>query len=94
MALLRRSFIIAAAFGATLAHADPAPFDLAGPILEAKVTRGDSTLPISQVPNLAAGDKHLDQGRPAADAVRSLPARSRVPEWLDQPAAAQLVLQL
>ncbi len=57
MALLRRSLIIAAAFGATLAHADPAPFDLAGPVLEAKVTRGDSTLPISQVPNLAAGDK-------------------------------------
>ena len=57
MALLRRSLIIAAAFGATLAHADPAPFDLTGPVLEAKVTRGDSTLPISQVPNLAAGDK-------------------------------------
>ncbi len=38
--------------------ADPAPFDLAGPLLEATVTRGNTTLPITQVPNLAAGD-HL-----------------------------------
>ena len=38
-------------------HADPAPFDLAGPELEVKVTRGASTLPVSQVPNLAAGDR-------------------------------------
>ena len=40
----------------TLAIADPAPFDLSGPKLEVKVTRGDQTLPITQVPNLAAGD--------------------------------------
>lgn len=38
--------------------ADPAPFDLAGPIIQATVTRDGKTLPISQVPNLAAGD-HL-----------------------------------
>jgi hypothetical protein len=38
-------------------HADPAPFDLAGPELEVKVTRGASTLPVSQVPNLAGGDR-------------------------------------
>jgi hypothetical protein len=37
--------------------ADPAPFDLAGPKLEVKVTRGAQTLPITQVPNLAVGDK-------------------------------------
>jgi hypothetical protein len=43
---------------AITAHADPAPFDLAGPTLEVKVTRGAQSLPISQVPNLAAGD-HL-----------------------------------
>jgi hypothetical protein len=42
---------------ATLAIADPAPFDLTGPKLEVKVTRGDKTLSITQVPNLAAGDK-------------------------------------
>ena len=41
---------------AATAQADPAPFDLAGPILEVTVTRGGATLPISQVPNLAAGD--------------------------------------
>lgn len=39
------------------AHASPAPFDLAGPVLQVKVTRGAQTLPISQVPNLAAGDQ-------------------------------------
>ena len=39
------------------ALAGPAPFDLAGPILDVKITRGPTTLPASQVPNLAAGDK-------------------------------------
>src|SRR5689334_14945817 len=43
---------------AMAAHAaDPAPFDLAGPTLDVKVTRGARTLPISQVPNLATGDR-------------------------------------
>jgi hypothetical protein len=37
--------------------ADPAPFDLTGPKLEVKVTRGGQTLPLTQVPNLAVGDK-------------------------------------
>jgi hypothetical protein len=40
-----------------VAHADAAPFDLAGPILEVKVTRGEQTLPISEVPNLQSGDR-------------------------------------
>ena len=39
-------------------RADPAPFDLVGPNLDVKVTRGSQTLPISEVPNLASGD-HL-----------------------------------
>src|SRR6202012_333403 len=39
------------------AQAEPAPFDLAGPILDVKVTRGQQTLPISEVPNLAGGDR-------------------------------------
>jgi hypothetical protein len=43
---------------AITAQADPAPFDLAGPVLDVKVTRGQQTLPISEVPNLAGGD-HL-----------------------------------
>jgi hypothetical protein len=43
---------------AIAAHAaDPAPFDLAGPTLDVKVTRGAQTLPISEVPNLAPGDQ-------------------------------------
>ena len=40
------------------ALADAAPFDLTGPKLEVKVTRAGRTLPIAEVPNLAAGD-HL-----------------------------------
>lgn len=38
--------------------AEPAPFNLAGPTIRVSVTRGSATLPISKVPNLAAGD-HL-----------------------------------
>ena len=38
-------------------NADTAPFDLAGPSLEIKVTRGATTLPVSEVPNLAPGDQ-------------------------------------
>jgi len=41
---------------AVAARAGPAPFDLAGPVLEVSISRGGITLPISQVPNLAAGD--------------------------------------
>src|SRR5271166_1531223 len=39
------------------AKAGPAPFDLAGPALDVKITRGAQTLPVSEVPNLAAGDR-------------------------------------
>jgi hypothetical protein len=39
------------------AHADPARFDLTGPKIDVRVTRGNRTLPISQVPNLQPGDK-------------------------------------
>jgi hypothetical protein len=42
---------------ATSARAGPAPFDLAGPDFEVKVVRSGITLPISEVPNLAAGDE-------------------------------------
>ncbi len=37
--------------------AGPAPFDLSGPTLDVTVTRGATTLPIAEVPHLAAGDK-------------------------------------
>jgi len=53
----RCRLLLLAGLLATAAHADPAPFDLAGPVLEVKVTRGGSTLPIAEVPNLAAGDQ-------------------------------------
>jgi hypothetical protein len=45
-----------ALFIATTGSAGPAPFDLTGPTLEASVTRSGTTLPIAQVPHLAAGD--------------------------------------
>src|SRR5579872_273827 len=52
------ALLMTIAFCATAAvHADPAPFDLAGPSIEVKVTRAATTLPIAQVPNLAAGDR-------------------------------------
>src|SRR5262245_5990849 len=47
--------LVALLFSAT-AWGESAPFDLSGPNLEAKVTRGKTTLPISAVPNLEAGD--------------------------------------
>jgi hypothetical protein len=42
---------------AASASAEPAAFDLVGPTLEVQVTRGTAVLPISQVPNLSAGDR-------------------------------------
>jgi len=38
-------------------RADTAAFDLSGPRIDVKVTRGDKTLPIAQVPNLQPGDR-------------------------------------
>ncbi|MEJ0063993.1 MAG: hypothetical protein WDM85_00095 [Caulobacteraceae bacterium] len=55
------------------ALADAAPFDLAGPALEVKVTHGGVTLPISQVPNLAAGDQlEIKADLPAGQSVHYL----------------------
>src|SRR5262245_39660279 len=53
------AFALAAIVGASVSAnaAGPAPFDLAGPTLQVNVTRGATTLPIAQVPHLAAGDK-------------------------------------
>src|SRR5450631_372756 len=55
--LKRCVFLLGAIAFTSLATAVPAPFDLAGPTLEVKVTRGGITLPASQVPNLAPGDR-------------------------------------
>jgi hypothetical protein len=60
MVLLNRSLQTSAIFallGTVVAHGDPAPFDLAGPNFDVTVTRGAKTLPISEVPNLAVGDR-------------------------------------
>ncbi|MGC2638504.1 MAG: hypothetical protein WA294_15075, partial [Acidobacteriaceae bacterium] len=55
--LLRTSLAVLLSVAAVAsARADAAPFDLAGPKLEVKVTRAGKTLPISEVPNLSAGD--------------------------------------
>ncbi|MDB6100024.1 MAG: putative lipoprotein [Gammaproteobacteria bacterium] len=58
---------------AASAHAEPAPFDLAGPSLAVTVTRGQQTLPITQVPNLAPGDRLWIQADfPASQAAHYL----------------------
>jgi hypothetical protein len=44
-------------FLTNVAHAETAAFDLTGPSIDIRVKRGDRTLPISQVPNLQAGDR-------------------------------------
>ena len=48
--------LLAACFASTLAlaaHADPAPFDLTGPTIDVRVTRGSTTLPAAKVPSFA-----------------------------------------
>src|SRR5665213_3823971 len=57
MTLRIHSLFLVALAAAVTAHADPAPFDLTGPTLQVKITRGTTTLPISAVPNLAVGDQ-------------------------------------
>lgn len=42
---------------ASAANSAPLPFDLAGPSLDVKITRGGMTLSASQVPNMAVGDQ-------------------------------------
>src|ERR1700761_9194535 len=58
---MRLARIAACLFALSLTAAlwadDKARFDLVGPKVDVRVTRGSVTLPISQVPNLQAGDK-------------------------------------
>ena len=52
--------VIACLFAVSLTaalHADNARFDLVGPKIDIRVTRGGTTLPIAEVPNLQPGDK-------------------------------------
>jgi hypothetical protein len=53
----RKYALIPAILLAAAAQAAPAPFDLAGPTLDVKITRGAKTLSASAVPNLIAGDR-------------------------------------
>ncbi|GAA3272538.1 hypothetical protein GCM10020258_48810 [Sphingomonas yabuuchiae] len=55
--LMALALAAAALVESPLCAADPAPFDLPGPALRISVTRGDRTLPIAEVPNLATGDR-------------------------------------
>jgi hypothetical protein len=58
---------------AGMARAEGAAFDLPGPRVEVKVTRAGKTLPISQVPNLQAGDRlWVHPVLPATQSVRYL----------------------
>ncbi|MFZ3218063.1 MAG: hypothetical protein WA192_18535 [Candidatus Acidiferrales bacterium] len=50
-------FLVALLACAGLAYADNAAFDLAGPAVEMRVTRGGKTLPISRADNLQPGDR-------------------------------------
>ena len=57
----------------TFASAATAPFDLPGPRLEIKITRAGRSLPISQVPNLQAGDEMwLHPDLPANESIHYL----------------------
>jgi hypothetical protein len=49
--------LAAAACGRLAAQPSPAPFDLTGPSIDVRITRGGKTLPIAEVPNLEPNDK-------------------------------------
>jgi hypothetical protein len=51
------AFLLAASLTVALHADDKARFDLAGPKIDIRVTRGGTTLPIAEVPNLQPGDK-------------------------------------
>lgn len=52
-----RLLVASLLFPASLLYADTAAFDLPGPRVEVRVTRGKQELPIAQVPNLQVGDR-------------------------------------
>jgi hypothetical protein len=65
-------FVVLLAF-AKPAHSESAAFDLSGPKIDIKIMRAGKTLPISQTPNLQAGDRlWLHPDLPKAQSVRYL----------------------
>jgi hypothetical protein len=52
-----RLLLVSVLLSGAFLRADNPAFDLSGPRLELKVTRAGKTLPVSQVPNLQAGDR-------------------------------------
>jgi hypothetical protein len=71
-ALLRLIFALFV-YSVSFAFGDNAAFDLAGPKLEVKVERAGRALPISQIPNLQAGDRiWVHPEFPKAQAVKYL----------------------
>jgi hypothetical protein len=50
-------FLVLSLLSPALRADDKARFDLVGPKIDIRVTRGGTTLPIAQVPNLQPGDK-------------------------------------
>ena len=57
---MKLRFVAACIFAASITtalRADNARFDLEGPKIDIRVTRGSATLPIAEVPNLQPGDK-------------------------------------
>lgn len=57
MSKLVRLLSLASLCAASAVQADPARFDLTGPKVDIRVTRGNRTLPIAQVANLQPGDR-------------------------------------
>ena len=54
----------------TALHADNARFDLEGPKIDIRITRGSATLPISEVPNLQGDiDRELSSRRIRCDSL-------------------------
>jgi hypothetical protein len=73
MAKLSRRLTLVLLALATTAHAQNARFDLVGPKIEVRVTRGGVTLPIASVPNLQPGDRlWLHPDLPDTQSVRYL----------------------
>lgn len=66
-------FCLLSCLGPVSALAQAAPFDLTGPRLQVTVSRAGATLPISKVPNLAAGDQlTIKADLPASQSARYL----------------------
>ena len=65
--------LLAAAWGSVCAQGQSGRFDLTGPKVEVRVTRGAVTLPIASVPNLQPGDRlWLHPDLPPTQSVRYL----------------------